>query len=268
MQYSFWHYKTAARVTDPEKRAILCPAEPPHPWGTKRPSLEQDFYEQMDKPNVHVIDINKNPVKEVVPEGIVTEDGKLHQFDIIALATGFDSVTGGMKNMGLKDVNGKDLGEKWKDGTYSYMGMTCAGFPNMFFLYGAQGPTAFSNGPTCVEVQGGWIFDAIDKMRKEHVRSIEAKPEAETEWHKLVKDSSDATLFPLANSWYMGANIPGKPREQVCPSDSFVRVCHPPVQCVSLILGLKLNWTAGFPRYSEEISKGLDGWHGFTVVKA
>lgn len=197
----------------------------------------------MDKPNVHIIDINKNPVKEVVPEGIVTEDGKTHPIDILALATGFDSVTGGMKNMGLKDINGRDLGEKWERGTFSYMGMTCAGFPNMFFLYGAQGPTAFSNGPTCVEVQGDWIVDAITQMRKEGVRSIEATEEAEQDWHKMVKELNDATLFPLANSWYMGANIPGKTREQ-------------------------LNFTGGFPKYSEEIRKSLVDWKGFNVVKA
>lgn len=198
----------------------------------------------MDKPNVHIIDINKNPVKEVTEEGIVTEDGKLHRLDILALATGFDSVTGGMKNMGLKDVNGKDLGDKWKEGTFSYLGMTCAGFPNMFFLYGAQGPTAFSNGPTCVEVQGAWIVDAITKMRKENLKSVEATEEAEKKWHDLVKELNDATLFPLANSWYMGANIPGKPREQ-------------------------LNFTGGFPRYEEEIQRSLDNnWEGFNVVKA
>ena len=106
--------------------------EQPHAFGTKRPSLEQDYYEQMDKPNVHLVDIKKTPVKEVVANGIITEDGKLHEIDILALATGFDSVTGGMKNMGLKDVNGVDLNEKWKHGTATYMGLTCAGFPNMF----------------------------------------------------------------------------------------------------------------------------------------
>jgi cation diffusion facilitator CzcD-associated flavoprotein CzcO len=125
----------------------------------------------------------------------VTEDGELRKFDIIALAPGFDSVTGRMKNKGLKDVKGRDLGEKWKQGTFSYMGMTCNGFRNIFFLYGAQGPTAFSKGPTCVKVQADWIVDAIRKMKKEHVKSIEATEEAEQAWHDLVKDVNDATLF-------------------------------------------------------------------------
>lgn len=127
--YNFWVKKTRARISDPEKRDILAPLEAPHAWGTKRPSLEQNFYEQMDKPNNHVVDIKKNPIVEVKENGIVTADGKLREFDIIALATGFDSVTGGMKNMGLRDEEGTLLSEKWKTGTWSYLGMTCNGYP-------------------------------------------------------------------------------------------------------------------------------------------
>ena len=137
--YDFWAKKTRARIQDPVKRDILAPLEPPHAFGTKRPSLEQDYYEQFNKPNFNVVDIKKNPIVEVQPKGIVTADGKLHEFDVIALATGFDSVTGGMKNMGLLDVDGVDLRDKWKTGTWSYLGMTCNGYPNMWFLYGAQG---------------------------------------------------------------------------------------------------------------------------------
>ncbi|KAF6220516.1 hypothetical protein HO133_002949 [Letharia lupina] len=242
--YDFWAKKTRARITDPAIADILAPLEPPHAFGTKRPSLEQDFYEQFNKPNVHVIDVNKNPVIEVRPRGLVTADGKLHEVDLIALATGFDSVTGGMKNMGLKDINGKPLAEKWAMGTWSYLGTTCNGFPNMFFLYGAQGPTAFSNGPTCVEVQGDWIVDSIRKMRDESIQSIEATREAEEDWRRKVTELSDKTLFPSANSWYMGANIPGKPREQLC-------------------------YAGGLPLYQKELKESLDeGFKGFVVVNA
>lgn len=125
--YDFWVRKTRARIRDPEKREILAPLEPPHPWGTKRPSLEQDYYEQLDKEQNFVVDVKKNPIVEVKENGIVTKDGKFREFDVIALATGFDSVTGGMKNMGLKDVEGIELSEKWKSGTWSYLGMTCNG---------------------------------------------------------------------------------------------------------------------------------------------
>lgn len=127
--YDFWAKKTRARITDSRKRDILAPLEPPHAFGTKRPSLEQNYYEMLDKPENDVIDIKKTPIIEMTETGIKTEDGEHREFDVIALATGFDSVTGGMKNMGLQDVNGIPLSEKWKQGTWSYLGMSCAGFP-------------------------------------------------------------------------------------------------------------------------------------------
>lgn len=212
----------------------MAPLKAPHPWGTKRPSLEQNFYEAMDRPENDVVDIKNNPVKEVNERGIVTEDGVSREFDLIALATGFDAVTGGMKNMGLLDINGVDLKERWSDGTYSHIGLACADFPNMFFrklysdntflknivltltpVYGAQGPTAFSNGPSCVECQGDWIIDALAKLRKENITYLNATREAENDWNQKVTELSDKTLFPISDSWYMGANIPGKKREQL-----------------------------------------------------
>lgn len=242
--YDFWSKKTRARIKDPVKRDILAPLEPPHPFGTKRPSLEQDFYEMMDKENVKVVDIKNNPVIEVRENGILTSDGEFHELDVMALATGFDSVTGGMKNMGLRSTKGENLADLWQTGTWSYLGMTINNFPNMFFLYGPQGPTAFSNGPSCVEAQGDWIVDAIAKMREEGLKSINATREAEEEWRDSVQKLSDATLFPIADSWYMGANIPGKPREQ-------------------------LNYPGGIPKYEEEIRKSLNNnWVGFETAKA
>ena len=242
--YDFWAKKVRARIDDPAAADILAPLEPPHAFGTKRPSLEQDFYEQFNKPNVHIVDVKNNPVVEVRPRGLVTSDGTFHEVDLIALATGFDSVTGGMKSMGLKDINGKPLTEKWAGGTWTYLGTTCNGYPNMFFLYGAQGPTAFSNGPSCVEVQGDWIFDTIRKMEETGIRSVEATKEAEEDWKRKVDQLSDETLFPGTNSWYMGANIPGKPREQ-------------------------LNYTGGLPKYEKELRASLgDGLRGFAIVNA
>lgn len=123
--YDFWAKKTRERIKDDRKRDILAPLDKPHAFGTKRPSLEQDFYEQMDKPENDVIDIKATPITEITETGIITSDGQHREFDVIALATGFDSVTGGMKNMGLKDLNGVDLAEKWKTGTWTYLGMTC-----------------------------------------------------------------------------------------------------------------------------------------------
>ncbi|KAF2115761.1 hypothetical protein BDV96DRAFT_55684 [Lophiotrema nucula] len=240
--YNFWAKKARARITDPRKRDILAPLEPPHAFGTKRPSLEQNFYEMLDKPENDVVDIKATPIAEVTETSIKTEDGKHREFDVIALATGFDSVTGGMKNMGLRDVDGVDLAEKWKMGTWSYLGMTCSGYPNMFFLYGAQGPTAFSNGPSCVECQGDWIVDAMKKLKDEDIKYIDATHEAEEAWRKNVTELSDKTLFPGTSSWYMGANIPGKPREQ-------------------------LNYAGGIPLYEKECREALNnGFQGFVTA--
>lgn len=240
--YKYWAKRTRARISDPVKRDILAPAERPHYFGTKRPSLEQDYYESMDRANVDVVDLKKTPIVELTEKGIKTSDGKVHELDMIALATGFDSLTGGMRSMGLKDSEGVDLSDKWAQSAYSYLGTTVHGYPNMFFLYGVQGPTAFSNGPTCVEVQGDWIFKACQHMKEQGVASIEATHEAELEWHKKVQDISNTTLFPHTKSWYMGANIPGKKFEQ-------------------------LNYAGGFPKYIKELNSVFDGWKGFELVR-
>ena len=239
--YNFWARKTRKRISDPRKRDILAPLEQPHTFGTKRPSLEQDYYEQIDKPHNDVVDVKATPITEFTQNGITTSDGKHREFDVIALATGFDSVTGGMKNMGLRDTEGVPLAERWKMGTWSYLGMTCNGFPNMFFLYGAQGPTAFSNGPTCVECQGDWIVDAVAKCKQEGIKRLEATKEAEEEWRQKVTELSDKTLFPGTSSWYMGANVPGKPREQ-------------------------LNFAGGIPLYEKECRTALQNWQGFATA--
>lgn len=183
---------------------MVAPLEAPHFFGTKRPSLEQCYYEVIDDPKNDIVDIKQTPVVEVKENGILTEDGKFREFDIIALATGYDSVTGGMMNMGLKDTNGRDLKEKWKNGAYTYLGMTCAGFPNFFFLYGAQGPTAFSNGPSCVELQGEWIIDAIKKATKEGIDYLNPTEDGEQYWRDKIKEIDDKSLFPLTDSWYNG----------------------------------------------------------------
>ncbi|KAL2818568.1 hypothetical protein BJX63DRAFT_429069, partial [Aspergillus granulosus] len=224
---------TRARIQDPEKRDLLAPLVPPHPFGAKRPSLEQDFYEQFNKPNVHIADTSRHPIVELTPTGIATADGKVHEVDVIAVATGFDAVTGGLLQLGLEDVNGVGLDERWKDGMSTYLGMAISGFPNMFLPYSLQAPTAFANGPTLIEFQGDWITSCIRKMEMESIRSIAATPEAEGAWNDEVNTVANMTLLPLAKSWYMGSNIPGKP--------------------VQL-----LNYVGGLPIYRQRCAKVLD----------
>ena len=205
--YNFWQKKIAARITDPVKRDLLAPKTPPHPFGGKRLSLEQDFYEQMNKPNVHVVDIKANPVKEVVPEGLVTQDGKLHELDIVAIATGFDSITGGLKDIRIQGLTDEPLSEKWRAGTWTYLGITSSGYPNFFFLYGPHGPTAFSNGPSCVEPQADWIVDLMEKMREQGLSRINAEREAELEFKETVVRLHKRTLRDKVDGWYTGTNV-------------------------------------------------------------
>jgi cation diffusion facilitator CzcD-associated flavoprotein CzcO len=113
LAYDFWAKNQRKRIKNPEKRDLLCPLEPPHPFGVKRPCLEQNYYEVLDQDNVEIVDLNKTPIKEFVEKGIVTSDGKLREFDVIAIATGFDIVTGGMTSMGLKSIRGTNLKDEW-----------------------------------------------------------------------------------------------------------------------------------------------------------
>ncbi|OQU98743.1 hypothetical protein CLAIMM_04481 [Cladophialophora immunda] len=239
--YDFWVNKTRARITDPVKRDLLAPLEPPHPFGTKRPSLEQNFYEICNQENVHIVNTSAAPIVEITETGIRTSDGKHYEVDVIAVATGFDAVSGGLKSMGLRDTNGTDLADRWADGTSTYLGLTVRDYPNMFMTYTVHGPTAFCNGPSCVETQADIILDMINKLESEGKRYINATVDAEQKWGDEIQQASDASLFPLAKSWYMGANIPGKKREQ-------------------------LNYLKGLPTYDQECRTALANFSGFVVA--
>ncbi|KIW29677.1 uncharacterized protein PV07_05473 [Cladophialophora immunda] len=244
--YDFWRKKQETRIKNPEKRALLCPVEPPHPFGVKRPCLEQNYYEVLDSDNVNIVDISEksgNKIQEFTETGIKTSDGKVHEFDIIALATGFDITTGGMTNMGLKSINGTTLHDEWKEAAYTYLGTTISGYPNMFHLYGPHGPTLLSNGPSAVEVQGRWIRDAIKDIDRQGLKYINATQEASQKWKDHINELSDRTLLPTTRSTYMGGSVPGKAFEQV-------------------------NYAGGIPEYVKEIRAVLPHFSGFHVVKA
>ncbi|KAH8678900.1 putative cyclopentanone 1,2-monooxygenase [Tricladium varicosporioides] len=239
--YEFWAEKTRARINDPRKRDILAPTldKQPHTFGTKRPSLEQRYYEVYNQDNVDIYSLKENPIETFTEKGIKLKNGENLEFDVIILATGFDSVTGGLVQIDIKGVDGVSLADKWSKGTWTYLGMTTANFPNMYFLYGPQGPTAFANGPTIVELQGDWIIDAIDYCEKNNKKTMDATAQSEAGWTKHVAELCDITLFPGTDSWYMGANIPGKPRES-------------------------LNYAGGIPRYVRESKEVAEkGYTGF-----
>lgn len=198
--YDFWVKKQRARISDPEVAKILVPTEPPHPWGCKRPCLEYAYMEQFNRPNVELVDIKNNAIDSFNEKGIKLADGTQHDFDVICIGTGFDVVTGGMTAMGLKALNGETLEDQWKKAAITYLGTTVPGYPNMFHLYGPQGPTLLSNGPTSVEVQGRWITDVCKQMERDGILYINPTDEASKEWKKKINELSDKSLLPRVKS--------------------------------------------------------------------
>lgn len=244
--YNFWAKKQRQRIKNPAKRDLLCPLEPPHAFGIKRPCLEQNYYEVLDQDNVNIVDISEkggNEIVEFMENGIKTKDGKVHEADVIALATGFDITTGGMTQMGLKSIHGTYLKDEWKASANTYLGTTVSGYPNMFHLYGPHGPTLLSNGPSSVSVQARWIRDAINLITRQGIKYVDATKEASDEWKKRINDLSNATLLPTTRSTYMGGSVPGKAFEQV-------------------------NYAGGIGAYRDEIRTALDDWKGFKTVAA
>ena len=209
--YAFWRDKTRARINDPALWEKLAPTTPPHPSGVKRPSLEQTFYEKFNQDNVSLVDLNDTPIQSLTERGILTADGVEREYDIIVLATGFDAVSGGLTAIDIRGTGGTLLRDKWSSGVNTHLGVATAGFPNMLFVYGPQSPSGFCNGPTCAEVQGEMIVEILDHVLSNGRLRIEATPQAEQEWTHHVAELVAPTLFLQAKSWYIGANIPGKP---------------------------------------------------------
>jgi cation diffusion facilitator CzcD-associated flavoprotein CzcO len=212
--YAFWRDKVRARIKDPAVAEKLAPMKPLHPFGVKRPSLEQHYYEAYNHPNVQIVDLLESQIERVTPTGIKTKDWEV-ELDILVLATGFDFLTGGLTGIDIRGTNGETLGQKWSNGSRTHLGMASAHFPNLLYIYGPQSPSAFCNGPTCAELQGDLVVACIEHVRRNNLRRIEATQEAEEAWRDHVAELVDATLFPRAQSWYMGANIPGKKREML-----------------------------------------------------
>jgi cyclohexanone monooxygenase len=238
--YKFWRDKTRVRINDPAVAEILAPTEPLHPFGVKRPSLEQHFYEIFNQGNVNLVDLRTTPIERVTRSGIKTATGE-YELNILVLATGFDAVTGGLTSIDIRGTQGETLKEKWAKGVRAHLGMAVAGFPNLLFVYGPQSPNAFCNGPTCAEVQGNWIARLLDHLRQRNYTRVEATVPAEEAWRAQVLSLADATLFPRADSWYFGTNIPGKLREM-------------------------LAFTGGLPAYIAKCRESAErGYDGFAI---
>ncbi|WP_199849542.1 NAD(P)/FAD-dependent oxidoreductase [Blastococcus sp. Marseille-P5729] len=213
--YDFWRRKVHARMKNKEKAELLAPEQPPHPWGVKRPCLEQNYFEICDQDNVEIIDSNFDPIVEVVPDGVITKSGRKIEADVLVLATGFDSNRGGIMAIDITGVGGKKLAEKWETRVDTVQGLSSEGFPNLMFLYGPQSPSGFCNGPTSAELQGEMVADFLAWVKVKGYTRFENTRDAEVEWTKHLDEIFEASLFPKARSWYWGGNVPGKPAQML-----------------------------------------------------
>ena len=202
--------KIRRAVKDPVVAEKLIPKG--YAYGTKRQPLDTNYYETFNKDNVLLVDAAADGGIEEITERGIRAGGREYEADIIVLATGFDAMTGPLKALNLKGRSGRTLAEQWADGPHTYLGISVAGFPNLFTVTGPQSPSVLSNMPVSIEQHVEWITDCIDAMRKSGKATIEATRRAQDEWVAHVNEVVGATLMPGANSWYMGANVPGKPR--------------------------------------------------------
>jgi cation diffusion facilitator CzcD-associated flavoprotein CzcO len=207
----FVRMKIHERVSDPKVADLLAPKD--YPYGTKRPPLETDYYEAYNRDNVTLVDIKGAPITAIIPTGIKTADGGAFELDVIVLAVGFDAMTGPLLNMGIVGRQGLKLTDKWEDGPLTYLGLTINGFPNLFLITGPQSPSVLYNMPLAIEDHVDFSTDAIRYMRERGMETIEPTAEAEQAWVEGSNAIAEATLLPGTDSWYMGANIPGKPRK-------------------------------------------------------
>jgi len=201
--------KIRETVNDPVTAEMLCPKD--HPIGTKRLCVDTEYYETYNRDNVTLVDIKSTPIERITPAGIRTTEAE-YEADIIAFAIGFDAVTGALLDIDIRGRNGLRLADKWANGPHTYLGIGIAGFPNLFTITGPGSPSVLSNMILSIEQHVDWIADCLVYMRDHELGEIEATSEAEDRWVEHVAELGDATLFPLANSWYVGANVPGKPR--------------------------------------------------------
>lgn len=196
-------------VKDKETAEILCPRS--YPIGTKRICIDTGYFETYNRENVKLVDISKKPIQRLVADGIIVDD-QLYAFDSIIFATGFDAMTGSIFNVDIKGRGGLALKEKWNAGPKTYLGLMSASFPNLFMITGPGSPSVKSNMIMSIEQHVDLVLETLLSMRRKGLSVVEPELEAENKWVDHVQEVANKTLFPQANSWYMGANIPGKPR--------------------------------------------------------
>ena len=234
----FIRSKIRTQVRDPELAALLSP----HSFvGCKRICLDTDYFATFNRPNVTLVDISDAPVEEITCAGLRT-DGREYELDTIVFAIGYDAMTGPLLRVDIRGAGGRTLKAKWADGPRTYLGLLVEGFPNLFTITGPSSPSVLTNMVPAIEQHVEWIADCIANARACGRPRIEATREAEDGWMAHHEEVAAETLFPSCNSWYVGANVPGKPRK-VTP------------------------YTGGFPTYIEKCDAVVaNGYEGFSLT--
>jgi len=233
----FVRNKIRSIVHDPDIAARLCPT---HTIGCKRLCVDSGYYATFNRPNVALVDVSRGGIERLTPDGLVA-GGREHAFDTLVLATGFDAMTGTLTRLDLRGREGLPIRHKWEAGPLNYLGLAIAGFPNLFNIAGPGSTSAFTNVIVSIEHHVDWIADCVLHLRAHGLRVIEAQPRAEARWMAAVQAAAQKSLFLSCNSWYLGANIPGKPR------------IFMPMAC-------------GFPAYAERCAAvAAAGYEGFDL---
>jgi cyclohexanone monooxygenase len=206
---NFLRAKIRSIVSDPDVAESLTAQT--YPVGAKRLCLGTDYYETFNRQNVTLVDLQKTPVDTFTPRGIRTTE-KEYELDAIVFATGFDAMTGSILRVDIRGRGGRSLRDDWAAGPHTYLGVACHGYPNMFLITGPGSPSVLSNVVVSIEQHVEWISDHLEYLRKNDLSSSEADFRAQEDWVTHVNEVADRTLMPKAASWYIGANVPGKPR--------------------------------------------------------
>jgi len=198
-----------ATVRKPEIAELLAPKD--HPIGAKRICIDTDYFATFNRDNVTLVDLRAAPIDRITPDGVQTANAH-YPLDSIVFATGYDAMTGALLNMDIRGRAGETLGLAWQAGPCSYLGLMVAGFPNLFTVTGPGSPSVLSNMIFAIEQHVDWIVDCMVDLRRRGVSTIEARRDAQDQWVAQVNEIAAGTVFMQANSWYVGANVPGKPR--------------------------------------------------------
>lgn len=233
----FVREKIYSIVTDPDTAKKLLPTQV---IGCKRLCLDSGYYETFNRPNVSLVDVSTDPIERITENGLVA-GGDQHTFDVLVYATGFDAMTGSLLKIDIRGRNNQPLAEAWDAGPVTYLGLSTAGFPNMFMVSGPGSPSVLTNMMMSIEQHVEWISDCISHIVSSGKTTIETTDKEQTEWVAFVNAVADMTLYPSCNSWYLGANVPGKPR-----------VFMP---------------LLGFPTYADKCTEvAANGYEGFVLV--